>query len=424
MTPKPPPTKTVGNIDCDSDPTSISVDAAQQLIKQAVSPLTEIETIATRAALGRIAATDIKSRVQVPNHTNSAMDGYAVKGSDLSAKENTTLTMIGTAMAGKAFQGELNKGECVRIMTGAVLPNGADSVVMQEHVEREGDSVIVQSGEKAGSNVRYAGEDLEIGDIAITAGQRLNPSHLGVAASLGFAELPVVRLPRVAFFSTGDELRAVGEPLACGEVYDSNRYTLYGMLHEMGVEIVDLGIVPDQPDALAATFEQAADCADMIITTAGASVGEADYVMQSAKQLGDLSFWKVAVKPGRPIAFGKLRERLFFGLPGNPVSVMVTFQVFVKPALRLLSGETPSAAEPLQLQARTLSALRKRPGRMEYQRGILTTDPDNPEAIAVRSTGEQGSGILRSMSEANCFIILPNDSAEVSEGDIVTIQPF
>ena len=250
------------------------------------------------------------------------------------------------------------------------------------------------------------------------------PSHLGLAASLGFSELPVLRRPRVAFFSTGDELRSVGTPLKTGELYDSNRYTLYGMLSELGVEMVDMGIVPDDPIAIRVAFEQAAECADMVITSAGASVGEADYVRQTLNQTGEVIFGKVAIKPGRPMAFGRVSksggDSLFFGLPGNPVSVMVTFQIFVKPAIRLLAGE--AAVAPLRLMVKTESALKKRPGRAEYQRGVLSTDAGG--ATVVRSTGEQGSGILSSMGEANCFIILPTDSAGVAAGDVVEVQPF
>ncbi len=418
--------------DCDSDPNSISAARAHQIIRQTISPLAHRESVATRSALGRVAAVDIKSPTQVPNHTNSAMDGYALRAQDLAATGATQLHVLGAAFAGNPFRGEVRAGQCVRIMTGAVLPAGADRVVMQERVERVGEVITVPGGEPAAANVRRAGEDLQVGEVAIAAGRRLAAAHLGLAASLGLAELPVMRRPRVAFFSNGDELRAVGKPLASGEVYDSNRYTLYGMLRAAGVEMVDFGIVADDADALSATLEQAAACADMVITSAGASVGEADYIAQIMRQIGDLKFCKVAMKPGRPMAFGALRESLFFGLPGNPVSVMATFHIFVKPALRLLSGET--AAAPLRLQAKTVSALKKRAGRTEYQRGILTNaaaDPHNRDApgattttMAVRSTGEQGSGMLRSMGEANCFIVLPAESADVAAGEIVEVQPF
>lgn len=411
-------------VDCDTDPNSISAERAQQLIEQSVLPISQTECVATRAALGRIAAADIKSGMQVPNHTNSAMDGYALRGGDLPTQGTKKLQVLGSSLAGRPFHGKVGVAQCVRIMTGAVLPSGTDSVVMQERVEVADECIIVPAGEPVAANVRYAGEDLAVGDVAIVAGQRLTSSHLGIAASLGFSELPVVRHPRVAFFSTGDELRAIGGggALEIGEVYDSNRYTLYGMLSDMGVEMVDMGIIADDAEAIGTALTQAAAGADMVITSAGASVGEADYVEQTMRRIGNIHFWKVAIKPGRPLAFGALRDCLFFGLPGNPVSVMVTFQIFVKPALRQLAGESVTA--PLQFPVKTLSALKKRRGRAEYQRGILSTDPNDPNSNVVRSTGEQGSGMLTSMGNANCFIILPTESTDVAVGELVTVQPF
>lgn len=408
---------------CDTDPAAVSAERAHQLIRDGVSPLTEVETVAVRAALGRVVAADVTSPAPVPNHTNSAMDGYALGARDLPARGVKKLRVVGVSAAGKPYQGGVGEGQCVRIMTGAVMPAGADSVVIQERVERDGDHITVRPGEKPGGNVRHAGEDLEAGAVAIAAGRRLSPSHLGLAASLGFAELPVLRRPRVAFFSTGDELRPVGGPLREGELYDSNRYTLYGMLSELGVEMLDLGIVPDRSGAISASLAQAAECADVVVTSAGASVGDADWMRRTIERVGRAAFTRVAVKPGRPMAFGRFHapgNRLFFALPGNPVSVMVTFRIFVAPALRQLAGET--AAEPLRLRVKAASALKKRPGRAEYQRGVLFTDADR--AMAVRSTGEQGSGILRSMGEANCFIVLPTDSEGVAAGEMVEVQPF
>jgi len=411
---------------CDADPGMVTAERARQLIDAAVESVTEVETVAVRAALGRVAAADVCAPAPVPNHTNSAMDGYALGARDLPARGVKKLRVVGVSAAGKPYRGEVGEGQCVRIMTGAVMPAGADSVVAQERVERDGDTVTVQVGEKPCANVRHAGEDLQVGDVAIAAGRRLAASHLGLAASLGFAELPVFRRPRVAFFSTGDELRAVGTPLAEGELYDSNRYTLFGMLRELGVEMLDFGIVGDDAGAVRAAFLRGAECADVVVTSAGASVGDADFVRQTLGEIGRAAFTRVAIKPGRPLAFGRFHlptvpgGRLFFALPGNPVSVMVTFQVFVAPAIRRLAGET--AAAPLRLHAVTVSPLRKRTGRAEYQRGILFTNPDG--CLVVRSTGEQGSGILRSMGEANCFIVLPTDSPGVGAGESVEVQLF
>lgn len=405
---------------CDFDPASISATEAMERVLAAVTPVAQVESVNLRAALGRVIAQDVRSRVQVPNHTNSAMDGFALRGRDLPSDGERTFTEIGVAFAGRPYPGPVGEGQCVRIMTGAVMPEGTDTVVMQERVSVDGETVTVTDREKPGANVRMAGEDLEAGDLAIAAGTRVGPSHLGLAASLGFSELPVVRRPRVAFFSNGDELRSVGESIEVGELYDSNRYTLYGMLTEAGTEMVDLGIVRDDPDHIRRAFEDAAGCADMVVTSAGASVGEADYVKDTLRQLGAVTFWKVAIKPGRPLSFGTVGGAYFFGLPGNPVSVMVTFEIFVRAALRKLSGERDPGH--LRLRVPTLSKLKKRPGRMEYQRGILEQDGEG--RTVVRSTGEQGSGILHSMSVANCYIILPDESDGARPGDLVEVQPF
>ena len=412
---------------CDSDATSVSAERAQHLIKDAITPLTTIETVALRSALHRVAAVDVKSTRQVPNHTNSAMDGYALNAKDCgdSSKlpNDKKFHVLGAALAGKPFVGKVDSGQCVRIMTGAVMPDATDCVIIQEQVECHDDTISlsqsVAQGVDSGSNVRRAGEDLEIGEVAIVGGQRIAPSHLGLAASLGCSELPVVRKPRVAFFSNGDELRALGSRLAIGELYDSNRYTLYGMLCEVGVEMIDLGVVPDDADAVSAALQQAAACADVVITSAGASVGDADYLCEAVTAIGEMIFYKVAIKPGRPLAFGKIGQSIFFGLPGNPVSVMATFEIFVKPALRRLGGETECA--PLRFMAQTTTPLKKRRGRVEYQRGILTT---NANQVLVQSTGEQGSGILSSMGEANCFIILPTECEYIADGETVEVQPF
>jgi molybdopterin molybdotransferase len=305
-------------------------------------------------------------------------------------------------------------------MTGAVMPAGTDTVIMQERTEIKGNHVVMQVREKSGANVRYAGEDVREGDVVFVKGTRLGASQLGVLASLGMAEVKVFRKPRVAYFSNGDELRAVGTPLKLGEVYDSNRYTLHAMLDELNVDEIDLGVVPDDKEAIAETIRKAAEMADLVITTAGASVGDADYIKEILTELGQVSFWKVAIKPGRPLSFGRLGDALFFGLPGNPVSVMVTFQIFLKPAIRQLAGEASSV--PTILKMRTTADLRKKPGRMEYQRGILS-QAESGETV-VSSTGEQGSGILSSMTQANCFIILPDDSDGAKAGDWVEVQPF
>ena len=399
------------------DPALLPVDVALARIAEAITPISDIEWVPVRGALSRILAEDVISPVDVPNHTNSAMDGYALAASDLLAAD---LKVIGTAWAGSAYAGPVGSGECVRIMTGAVIPDRCDTVVMQEQAERIDDRIRLAAGQKPGQHVRRAGEDLAAGEVALVRGRCLLPSDLGMVASLGIGELAVLRKPRIAFFSNGDELRSIGETLALGDVYDSNRYTLHGMLTRLGVEFIDLGVIPDDRDRIRETFLRAAAIADVVITSAGASVGDADYVKEVLDEIGEVKFWKLAMKPGRPLSFGKIDHAHFFGLPGNPVSVMVTFYQFVLPALRQLMGEENWI--PLRFPARTLNRLKKRPGRTEFQRGYLVQDDSGD--LTVHSTGDQGSGILSSMSQANCFIVLDIDSDGAQVGEMVTVEPF
>ena len=404
----------------DFDPKSLSADAALEQIKAGVNRVRGIEKIAIREALNRILAEDIRSRINVPSGTNSAMDGYAVNSADIPSESTAGLNVLGTAWAGKPFDGIVTSGNCVRIMTGAIMPEGADTVIIQEDVQADGSGIRIDGSTRKGDNVRQAGEDIAAGDLILTEGRRLNPADIGLIASLGVAEVSVVRRLRVAFFSTGDELRSIGETLSDGAIYDSNRYTLHGMLERMGTDIIDMGVIKDDLEALEEAFAIAAANADVLITSGGVSVGEADYIKEILAKLGQVDFWKVAIKPGRPLAFGHVGDAVFFGLPGNPVSVMVTFYEFVQPALRKMIGENDAGI--LTLKARCDSRLKKRPGRVEYQRGILQQDGDGN--LVVVKTGAQGSGILTSMSQANCFIILPIDSSGIEPGMYVDIQPF
>ncbi len=413
-------TNTQKTIDCDFDPASLQADQALDLISRQIKPIRQTEIVALRDALDRIVARDIKSPANIPNHTNSAMDGYAFVGQDIAGDSLHTFKVVGTSMAGSPCSETVNSGQCVRIMTGAVMPQGTDTVIMQEQVEVNADSITIAPGHKIGANVRRAGEDLAQGEVAIQKGTRMTPSTLGVVASLGLSEIPVFRKPRVAFFSNGDELRSIGETLKTGELYDSNRYSLHGLLSHCHVELIDMGIIGDNRDGIERALSDAAAIADMVITSAGASVGEADYIKPLLDQLGEAFFWKVAIKPGRPLAFGRIGESLFFGLPGNPVSVMVTFDLFVKPAINKLSGKSPT--QPIRLTVPCRSRLRKRPGRSEFQRGILRLDPQGQ--YSVQSTGAQGSGMLTSMTIANCYIILPSDSEGIEAGENVLVQPF
>jgi molybdopterin molybdotransferase len=404
----------------DYDPNSMAVDRARALIRQYLTPVTATERVHIRAALDRILAQEVVSPIAVPAHDNSAMDGWAVRFADLDISGDTELKRVGESFAGKPYAGSVGPGETVRIFTGGIMPPGTDSVVMQERATEIDGGIRVPAGTltKAGQNRRFAGEDLKAGQLVFPLGQPVRPAELGMLASLGIGEVTVYRKLRVAFFSTGDELRSIGAPLAEGQIYDSNRYTLYGMLSRLNCDIVDMGVVPDVPAELERAFAAAAANADVVITSGGVSVGEADYVKRLLDKLGEVLFWKIAMKPGRPLAYGKIGQAHFFGLPGNPVAVMVTFYAFVRDALLVLSGRRDAGPMPM-FKAALSAPIRKAPGRTEYQRGILS--PDGAGGWSVRTTGDQGSGILSSMSQANCFIVLPTPTGNVATGEIVDV---
>jgi molybdopterin molybdotransferase len=417
------------NFSCldDYDPNSLPVDRARAILLDMLTAIGGSERVFVRQALGRVLAEDVISPVDVPAHDNSAMDGWAVRSADLAAEGDARLKNIGTAYAGRAYEGTVGKGEAVRIMTGAVLPAGVDCVVIQEVARSEGETVVVPAGQRQGQNLRRAGEDLQAGKAALAAGKLLRPAELGIIASLGIAEVSVRRRVRVALFSTGDELCSLGTPLYPGAVYDSNRYTLYGMLTRLGCEVIDMGVVKDSPEALEAALREAAACADAIVTSGGVSVGEADFTKQIMEKLGQVAFWKIAMKPGRPMAFGRIEPdgasgpgAWLFGLPGNPVAVMVTFYQFARPALLKLMGLDPVPDFPT-FPARCVEAMKKGKGRTEFQRGILFQE--NGE-WCVRPTGHQGSGVLSSMARADCFIVLEHERGNVQPGDPVNVQLF
>lgn len=408
----------ISNPSCmdDYDPNSMLVVKARQFIKQYLEPVAETEIVTLHESLGRVIAQDILSPANVPNYDNSAMDGYAFNAQDLNT---TSLKVIGTAFAGKAFNGAVASGECVRIMTGAAMPQGTDTVAVQEKVLRDGDSIQFTETPKPRANVRYAGEDLQLGQSVLQTGHLMQPADLGLLASLGIAEVQVYRKLKVAFFSTGDELVAIGKSLASGQVYDSNRYTLYGMLTRLGVEIIDLGAIADNPLQLEETLLNAAAQADVIITSGGVSVGEADYMKELLSKHGQVMFWKIAMKPGRPLAYGKVGHAHYFGLPGNPVAVMVTFYQFVRDALLSLMGQTETKPLPTFMVECT-TPIKKLSGRTEFQRGILYTDAAG--TWKVKPTGAQGSAILSSMSLANCFIVLDEKIGNLDAGAMVQVQ--
>lgn len=404
------------------DPQALSADTVGAFLARLVAPVRETETVDVLAALDRVLAADLVSPIDVPPHDNSAMDGFAFDGAALRDGQPLQLQVAGTALAGKAWQGQLRAGQCVKIMTGAVMPAGLDTVVPQEFTRPAGDGAIeIPAGVlRPGDNRRLRGEDLKAGHPALRAGERLGPAACGLVASVGIGQVEVFRRLRVAYFSTGDEILSLGEAPREGAVYDSNRYTVHGLLKRLGCEVIDLGVVRDQPELLEAAFTRAAAGADAIITSGGVSVGEADYTKAMMKKLGDVAFWKIAMRPGRPMAVGRIGGAMLFGLPGNPVAVMVTFLAFVRPALLRMMGACDTA--PVLLKARSAEAMRKKPGRTEYQRGIVARQPDG--SLEVRTTGNQGSGVLSSMVQANGLIVLHHAQGNVAPGDEVDVMMF
>ena len=434
------------------DPQALSAADVNTFLERLVEPVSATEDLPLFSALGRVLAQDVISPISVPPHDNSAMDGYAFAGDQLVAGQPLTLRVVGTALAGKAWVGTVATGECVKIMTGAIMPTGLDTVVPQEFTTAaaaDGHITIAADVLKTGDNRRFKGEDLMEGSVALAKGTLLAPAALGLVASLGLPTVTVYRRLRVAYFSTGDEILSLGEPPREGAVYDSNRYTVFGLLTRLGVEVIDLGVVRDEPELLEAAFRNAAQRADAIITSGGVSVGEADHTRTMMKKLGDVAFWRIAMRPGRPMAVGRIATTknqaklassaypssansyqndtnqphsgaVLFGLPGNPVAVMVTFLAFVRPALLRMMGSNHST--PPLLRATSTEAMRKKPGRTEYQRGTITTAADG--TLQVRTTGNQGSGVLSSMVQANGLIVLHHGQGNVAVGDTVDVMVF
>jgi molybdopterin molybdotransferase len=411
------------------DPNSLRADKVNAFLAELVKPVIDTETLALFDGLNRVLAEDIVSPISVPPHDNSAMDGFAFSGAQLAANTTLTLVIVGTALAGKAWQGTVGLGECLKIMTGAIMPDGLDTVVPQEMATLNAEKTHITLATKVvqvGDNRRKAGEDLQLGSPAMLKGAHLTPAALGLLASLGMPTVKVYRKVRVAYFSTGDEILSLGDAPREGAVYDSNRYTVFGLLTRMGCEVIDMGVVRDEPELLEAAFVQAASVADAIITSGGVSVGEADYTRAMMKKLGastgGVAFWRIAMRPGRPMAVGRIgtNAAVLFGLPGNPVAVMVTFLAFVRPALLHMMGST--SINPPLLKARSSEAIRKKPGRTEYQRGTVSTSPDG--SLLVKTTGNQGSGVLSSMVQANGLIVLHHDQSSVDIGDEVDVMMF
>lgn len=398
----------------------LALEQALQRMLALVSPLAQTETLSLEQAAGRITATDITSPLDVPSFANAAMDGYAVRMVDL-AQGDAPLPVAGKAFAGNPLVGDWPAGSCIRIMTGAPVPPGTDAVIMQEYAEADAHGVRFTHPVKKGQNIRLVGEDIRLGARVLPAGSALGPAQLPLLASLGIAEVNVVRRLRVALFSTGDELQRIGQPLQAGQIYDTNRFAVRLMLEKLGCDILDLGIIRDDPNALREAFQHADSEADLVISSGGVSVGEADYTKQILDDIGNIHFWKLAIKPGKPFAFGKLRHAWFCGLPGNPVSAAVTFYQLVQPLIAQLSGHSQWHF-PLRQRVKAASALKKTPGRLDFQRGIVSRNGDGE--LEVRATGHQGSHIFSSFSLGNCFIVLEAERGAVAAGEWVEIEPF
>lgn len=416
-------------MDCCSQHGLLPVDQAISLMRDAILPVTATEKISLTNALDRILSEHMYSALNVPGHNNSAMDGYALRHQDLSTE--TPLTLIGHSLAGHPFKGAVNQGECVRIMTGAVIPEGADTVVMQENVRAHNEFIQIHKPPKPGENIRYAGEDISINSLVFEQGKRISPVDIGLLASLGIAEVSVYKRIKVAVLSTGDELKPLTEKLQAGDIYDSNRPTIIALLSRLAVDVIDIGCIADIPAKIADAFIAAITQADVVISSGGVSVGDADYTKDVLETLGKINFWKVAMKPGKPFAFGALHTRhsegqtssgskgWFFGLPGNPVSAVVTYHQLVVPALRYLAGERFEASPTLIVS--TKANLKKQPGRADYQRGQLSMQNGENQVVA---TSSQSSGVLRSLAQANCYIVLEKERGAVTAGEKVNVVLF
>lgn len=397
--------------------TSITLNQAQEKCFAVIDKTLSVEKVAIRSAFKRVIAQDIIAPINVPAHINSAMDGYALRKKDM--VNNLSFTITATVYAGQYSDEKIKKNTCVHIMTGAVIPQDASIVIPQECVTKTGEQITIDNY-IGGDNIRFAGEDLAKDSVVLKAGRLLNAADLGLLASLGIAEVDVWRKLRVAFLSTGDELRGLTESLKKGEIYDSNRYSLFGMLHNLNVEVLDMGVVKDDYATLKTTFTQAAQCADIVISTGGVSVGQADFVKQVLGDIGTVDFWKLAIKPGRPLTFGKIYDAYFFGLPGNPVATMITFYQIVQPFIKKLMGQNQDI-EPLLINAKSQTDIFKSANRVEFLRAKFS---NNDGELSVQKLSKQGSGVLSSMSYANCLIVLDEETKQIKAGQFIKIQPF
>jgi len=405
-------------VDCCSSPGLKPFEQALAQILDSITAVAEIELLPLGDCLDRILAEDLCAKSIQPPWNCSAMDGYALDSSSFDAEK--PLIMVGSSFAGHAYEGNVAAGECIRIMTGACLPDDCDTVVMQENVQANGNEITIKSTADQWQHVRKAGSDILAGEKVLAQGQRINPRNIGVVASLGLNKIPVFRKLKVAVFSTGDELVHPGDTLQTGQIYDSNRYAVIAACYRLGCDVIDLGLIPDDREQIKSVMQDAAAAADVLLTSGGVSVGEADFVKPIVEEIGEIHLWKVAIKPGKPIAIGAIGDCRFFGLPGNPVSAMVTMNLLVQPAIRKLSGMDYSS--PIIIPAICESNLSKKPGRKDYQRGYAS--PDDQGNWHVKSTGTQGSAKLTSVAQGNCYIVLDETSGNVTAGDKVAIQMF
>lgn len=409
------------NQDPCAQPTLLHPDQAIEQLLAQVEATQDTEMVTLTQAIDRVLAEDLSSSIDLPPFDNSSMDGYAFRFADLTASQDkTTFTLVGSSFAGHQFSGKVLPNSCIRIMTGAPIPPGFDTVQMQEKTQANQNQISIEHPHRLGANVRCRGEELLAGTKVLHRGVIIRAAEMGVLATIGISQVRVTRKLKVAFFSTGDELRPVGSELAPGQIYDSNRYSIQGLLSKSNVEWIDLGVIADNKEAIRGAFKEAASQADMVLTSGGVSVGDADFTKQILSEEGKITFWKLAIKPGKPFAFGKIDNAIFCGLPGNPVSSMVTFYKLVLPILKKMQGLKP--VTPLFCQAKLLTDIRKHPGRVEYQRGILSRNEAGELEVAI--TGGQGSGMLTSMSLANCFVILDQFQGDTSKGVQVTVEPF
>ena len=399
----------------------VPIAEAEKQVLEHVVPIKTTQVVSLPEALGRVLTHPATSPINVPPHANAAMDGFALAGSALPAEGSRNFHIVGESLAGKPWSGTCETDQTVRVTTGAMMPENTDTVVIQEDVKVTGDQATIKAGYKPHANVRLAGEDLVQHQVAVESGLKLGPAELGVLASTGIGRVEVIRKPVAAVFSTGDELKNAGEPLEPGSIYDSNRYVLMGLLQNCGADVMNLGVIPDNQEDTLEALSSASKKVDLIVTSGGVSTGSADFVISALQQLGSVDLWRIAIRPGRPFAFGRIGDALFFGLPGNPVAVMVTFYRLLQPALHKLMGDRNLSPAAI-LKARATTRFRKKPNRSEVYRAILSRDDEGDPIVA--STGQQGSGLLSSMSQANCFVLLDDDATTANPGDMVDVQPF